>query len=93
MSSISAESESTTSDTIVCLPSVTHARHMLPPPSNQEQGLSRSRKRHFYQPDNSDLDKLEGDIKALKERVMLAKKRQRLLKEQEDLRRELAQLE
>jgi hypothetical protein len=66
---------------------------MLPPPSNQEQGLRRGQKRHFNQRDNSDLDKLEGDVEALKGRVIIAKKRQRLLKEQEDLTRELAALE
>ena len=93
MSSISDDSESIHSDTIVCLPSPAHARHMLIPPSNQEQGLTRGQKRHFSQRDNSDLNKLEGDVKALKERVIIAKKRQRLLKEQEDLTRELAELE
>jgi hypothetical protein len=93
MSSISEDGESITSDTIVCLPALAHARHMLIPPSNQEQGLIRGQKRHFNQRDNSDLDKLEGDVMALKERVIIAKKRQRLLKEQEDLTRELAELE
>jgi hypothetical protein len=93
MSSISEDSENIASDTIVCLPSLAHAGHMLLPPSNQEQGLTRGQKRHFNQRENSDLGKLEGDVRALKERVLIAKKRQRLLKEQEDLTRELAELE
>ena len=81
MSSISDDSESIYSDTIVCLPSLAHTRHILIPPLNQEQGLTRGQKRHFSQRDNSDLNNLKGDVKALKERVIITKKRQRLLKE------------
>ena len=93
MSSISEDSESIASDTIVCLPSPAHARHMLPPLLNQEQGLIRGQKRRFNEKDNNNLNKLEEDIKALRERVIITKKRQRLLKEQENLIRELAELE
>ncbi len=89
MSSIGDNSESIGSNTIVCLPSPPHARHM-PPLTNQEQGLIRGQKRQFDTRDISGLDELEGDVKALKERVNIAKKRQRLLKEREDLTRQLA---
>ena len=66
---------------------------MRPPPSNQEQGLVRGQKRYFDQSDNTDLNTLEGDVQALKEMVAKAKKRQRLLKEKQDLRRVLEALE
>ncbi len=62
----------------------------MPPLTNQEQGLTRGQKRQFDTRDISGLDELEGDVKALKERVNIAKKRQRLLKEREDLTRQLA---
>jgi hypothetical protein len=74
MPSISSDSESVASDTIVCRTSSAHARDMRPPPSNQEQGLVRGQKRHFNQRDNTNLDTLKGDVKALKEMVTRAKK-------------------
>jgi hypothetical protein len=94
MPSIDLASESDTLDTIVVNPlqhlDHVHARHMLPPPSNQAQGLIGNRKRYFSKM-TENIEELEDQIEVLKRQVREKKKR-KLLIEKKRLEKELADM-
>jgi hypothetical protein len=87
----SEEEEGNESDTITVDTRTVYAEHM-PPPSNQQQGQL-SRKRQASQISTDDL--IEDRVNALKERIIKAKeaKRLRLLDQEQELLRELVELE
>jgi hypothetical protein len=94
MPSIDLASESDTLDTIVVNPlqhlDHAHARHMLPPPSNQAQGLIGNRKRYFSKR-TENIEELEDEVEVLRRQVRDKKKR-KLLIEKKRLEKELADM-